>query len=176
MTTETYAKEYLTREIQEIENSPRLNVLTDLTVYEKAIIYKYSEDGYLDLNERLRVSEGKDISTFGVLLDECLSKLLDYQGRVYRGVDLSKHDLKRYLYAFENNLLITESFFISTSESQLASRMFGRNVQFQIISRTGKSIAEITKFEEREVLFRYNITFEILDISPKHDVIILKEK
>jgi hypothetical protein len=59
MTTEEYAKEYLTREIQEIENSNRLNVLTDLTVYEKAIIYKYSEDGYLDLNERLRVSEGK---------------------------------------------------------------------------------------------------------------------
>jgi hypothetical protein len=84
--------------------------------------------------------------------------------------------LKRYSEAFQNNILITESFFISTSESQLASRMFGRNVQFQIISKTGKSIKEITKFEEKEILFRYNITFEILDISPKQDVIILKEK
>jgi hypothetical protein len=177
MTTEKYAKKHLSREIQLIESSEeRLNVLPELTVYEKAIIFKYSEDGYFDLNEKLRLSEGKDISDFGILLDECLSKLPDYQGRVYRGVDLSKYDLKRYSEAFQNNILITESFFISTSESQLASRMFGRNVQFQIISKTGKSIREITKFEEKEILFRYNITFEILDISPKQDVIILKEK
>lgn len=177
MTTEKYAKEYLFHEIQLIESSEeRLNALPELTVYEKAIIFKYSEDGYEDLNEKLRLSEGKDISDFGMLLDKCLGKLPDYQGRVYRGVDLSKYDLNRYSEAFQNNILITESFFISTSESQLASRMFGRNVQFQIISKTGKSIREITKFEEKEVLFKYNISFEILDISPKRDVIILKEK
>ena len=177
MTIDEYAKKHLSREIQLIESSEeRLNALPELTVYEKAIIFKYSEDGYLNLNERLRLSEGKDISIFGILLNECLRKLPDYQGRVYRGVDLSKYDLNRYLEAFKNNILITESFFISTSESQLASRMFGRNVQFQIISKKGKSIREIAKFEdEKEVLFRYNTSFEILDISPNHDVIIMKE-
>ena len=51
MTTEQYAKKYLFREIKEIEISNRLNVLTELTVYEKALILKYSEDGYEDLNE-----------------------------------------------------------------------------------------------------------------------------
>ena len=116
MTTEDYAKEHLFREIKEIENSNRLNVLTELSVYEKAIIYKYSEDGYEDLNEKLRLSEGKDISTFGLFLDECLEKLPDYQGRVYRGVDLNKHDLNRYLKAFQGDIPVKESFFISTSE------------------------------------------------------------
>ena len=175
MTTEDYAKEYLFREIKEIEKSHRLNVLTELTVYEKAIIYKYSEDGYVDLNEKLRLSEGKDISTFGLLLDECLEKLHNYQGRVYRGVDLSKYDLNRYLKAFQGDIPVKESFFISTSESQLTSRMFGKNVQFQIISKTGKSIKEIGKFEEKEVLFRYNTLFEILDISLEQDIIIMRE-
>lgn len=177
MTLEEYAKEYLFREIHLIESSEeRLNALPELTVYEKAIIFKYSDDGYEDLNERLRLSEGKDISTFGKLLDECLEKLPDYQGRIYRGVNLSKKYLNRYLEAFQNNTLITEPFFISTSESQLASRMFGRSVQFQILSKTGKSIREIVKFEdEKEVLFRYNTSFEILDISPNHDIIIMKE-
>lgn len=177
MTIEEYAKKHLSREIQLIESSEeRLNALPELTVYEKAIIFKYSEDGYEDLNEKLRLSEGKDISAFGILLDECLKKLPDYQRRVYRGVNLNKYDLNRYLEAFQNNTFVTESFFISASESQLASRMFGRNVQFQIISKTGKSIREIAKFEdEKEVLFRYNTSFEILDISPTHDVIIMKE-
>jgi hypothetical protein len=79
MTTEKYAKKHLSREIQLIESSEeRLNASPELTVYEKAIIFKYSEDGYLDLNERLRLSEGKDISDFGIFLDECLSKLPDY--------------------------------------------------------------------------------------------------
>ncbi|PWK28904.1 ADP-ribosyltransferase exoenzyme [Arcicella aurantiaca] len=177
MTIEEYATKYLSLEIQLIESSQeRLNILPELTVYEKAIIFKYSEDGYEDLNEKLRLSGGKDISIFGILLDECLNKLPDYQGRVYRGVSLNKYDLNRYLEAFQNNILITESFFISTSESQLASRMFGRNVQFQIISKKGKSIREIAKFEdEREVLFRHNTCFEILDISHNQDVIIMKE-
>lgn len=79
MTTEEYAKEYLFREIKEIETSNRLNVLTGLSVYEKAVILKYSVDGYEDLNEKLRLSKGENISVFGMLLDECLSKLPDYQ-------------------------------------------------------------------------------------------------
>ena len=175
MTIEEYAKEYLFREIKEIENSNRLNVLTELSVYEKAIILKYSIDGYEDLNENLRLSGGEKISLFGTFLDECLEKLPHYQGRVYRGVDLSKYDLNKYLKAFESDIPIKEPFFISTSESQLTSRMFGKNVQFQIISKTGKSIKEIAKFEEKEVLFRYNTFFEILDISLKQDVIIMRE-
>jgi hypothetical protein len=56
MTTEKYAKKHLSREIQLIESSgERLNALPELTVYEKAIIFKYSEDGYLDLNEKLTI-------------------------------------------------------------------------------------------------------------------------
>ena len=163
MTTEKYAKEYLFREIKEIEKSHRLNVLTELTVYEKAIIYKYSEDGYLDLNEKLRLSEGKDISIFGLLLDECLSKLADYQDVVYRGVEMSYNELDKYRLAFDDKITITEHFFLSTSESKAKAYEWSKGnykVLFRILSKRGKSIESVTKYKvEKEILFRYNSDF-----------------
>ena len=163
MTTEDYAKEYLFREIKEIENSHRLNVLTELIVYEKAIIYKYSEDGYLDLNEKLRLSEGKDISVFGLLLDECLSKLPDYQEIVFRGVEMTYNELDKYRLAFINKTSVTEHFFLSTSESKAKAYEWSKGncrVLFRILSKRGKSIESATKYKiEKEVLFRYNSDF-----------------
>ncbi len=174
MTIEEYAKEYLFREIKDIETSYRLNVLTELTVYEKAIIFKYSEDGYEDLNEKLRLSNGNNISDYGIFLDESLSKLSDYEGVVYRGVKLNNVELNKYLFAFSKNEPIIEPFFVSTSISQLSARMFG-NVRFDIFSKKGKRISDIAKFNEGEVVFKYNTKFIILDISVKKDIIIMRE-
>ncbi|MDZ7899902.1 MAG: ADP-ribosyltransferase [Arcicella sp.] len=165
MTTEEYAKEYLTQEIQAIENSNRLNVLTELTVYEKAIIYKYSEDGYLDLNERLRISKGKDISDFGLLLDEFLSKLPDYQGIVFRGVNLPKYKIDEYFIKFERKERVIENAFLSTSLKTSEAYKYGTTV-LQIFSRTGKSVESISRYPyEKEILFRYNRQFEIVAID-----------
>ena len=165
MTTEEYAKEYLFREIKEIENSNRLNVLTELTVYEKAIIYKYSEDGYLDLNEKLRLSEGKDISVFGVLLNECLGKLPDYQGIVFRGVNFSQYKIDEFTNKLFNNERITEHAFLSTSLKANEAYKYGITI-LQIFSETGKSIGSISKYQnEKEILFRYNTIFEIIAVD-----------
>lgn len=46
MTAEEYANNYLENELKIIENSERKIVLPELTIFEKAIIYKYSDDGY----------------------------------------------------------------------------------------------------------------------------------
>ena len=59
MTVEEYANKYLENELKIIEGSNRKIVLPELTIFEKAIIYKYSEDGYQDLNEKLRISNGQ---------------------------------------------------------------------------------------------------------------------
>jgi hypothetical protein len=175
MTPEEYAKEYLFREIKEIETSYRLNILTELTVYEKAIIFKYSEDGYEDLNEKLRLSNGNNISNYGILLGDSLSKLPNYEGIVYRGVKLNNVELNKYMSAFSKDEPIVEPFFVSTSISQLSARMFG-NVRFEIFSKNGKKITEIARFNEGEVIFKYNTEFIILDISAKKDIIIMREK
>jgi ADP-ribosyltransferase exoenzyme len=166
MTTEKYAQKYLSREIQLIESSEeRMNALPELTVYEKAIIFKYSEDGYLDLNERLRLSEGKDISDFGIVLDECLSKLPDYQGIVFRGVDLPKHILDEYIAKLSNNEFVTETAFLSTSLKANEAYKYGMTT-LRIFSERGKFIGSISKYQnEKEILFRYNTTFEIIAVD-----------
>jgi hypothetical protein len=168
MTIEEYAKKYLFREIHLIESSEEgLNALPGLTVYEKAIIFKYSEDGYLDLNEKLRLSEGKDISDFGLLLDECLSKLPDYQDVVYRGEGLTDSELERYYLAFKHNEPLKECFFASSSKSRLKAYEWCREknkVMFEIFSFKGKVIEYASKYPaEKEVLFRYNSDFWVED-------------
>jgi ADP-ribosyltransferase exoenzyme len=166
MTTEKYAKKHLSREIQFIESSEeRMNTLPALTVYEKAIIFKYSEDGYEDLNERLRLSEGKDISDFGMLLDECLSKLPDYQAIVFRGVDFPKYKIDEYITKLSNNEFVIETAFLSTSLKANEAYKYGMTT-LRIFSERGKFIGSTSKYQnEKEVLFRYNTTFEIIAVD-----------
>jgi hypothetical protein len=137
MTPEEYVSMYLENELKIIENSDRKNILPELTIYEKAIIYKYSEDGYQDLNEKLRISNGVNIPIFGKLLSECLGKLPNFVGNVYRSTSLTDEEYNRYLTAYLKDGLIIESFFISASRSRLIGNQFG-NFRFEIFSQTGK--------------------------------------
>lgn len=168
---EEYSKTNLKYEISEIQVSNRNSELNQLNIYEKAIIYKYSSDGFEEVNEILRKSKGKNINEFGNYLDYSLKKLENYEGLVYRGANLSKTELNRYLNSFKKNLLLTEYSFTSTSKSRLIAMSFKGNVLFRIYSRTGKSIEKITKFgisgypNEKEVLFSSNRKFRILEIT-----------
>ena len=165
MTIEEYAKSFLEEEIRIIENSYRIDVFTELSVFEKAIIYKYSDNGYEDLNEKLRENQGMNMPLFGKFLDESLSKLPDFKGFVFRGIDLSKTEFKRYQDIFDENKFLTENFFISTSQSRFIGNQFG-TTRFEIFVKRGKSIEQIAKYnDEKEVILRYNSTFVISKIE-----------
>ena len=165
MTAEEYTITYLENELKIIENSDRNMVLPELTIFEKAIVYKYSEDGYQDLNERLRISKGADIPTFGKLLSECLDKLPNFIDNIHRGVNLTNKEYNRYLEAYLNDEIINEPFFISTSRSILVGSQFG-NVRFEIFCRTGKNIESIAKHPlEREILLRNNCRFRVISAN-----------
>ncbi len=168
---EKYATKSLSKEIKEVENSARINNLPNLSVFEKAAILKYTEDGFEYLNEKLRKSEGKEKTDFGKIIDQSLAKLDDFKGLVYRCVTLTKRELQLYRDAFDLGNPITEYAFLSTSKSKTTAYMFGKNTVFKIYSRTGKDIQKIAKFgsdhpqNEQEVLFRKGRSFHILDIS-----------
>lgn len=158
---EEYALKNLEGEISEIKVSNRNSELNQLNIYEKAIIYKYSRDGFDELNEILRKSKGEKINEFGNYLNYSLNKLESYEGLVYRGVNLSNSELDRYLNSFKTNSLLREYSFTSTSKSRLIAMSFNGNVLFRMFSKTGKSIEKITKFglsgypNEKEVLFNF---------------------
>jgi len=171
---EIYARKYLSRETQHIETSGRNKELLVLTKYERAIIYKYSDDGYEEVNEYLRISMDLFNTRFGKILNQCLSKLDNYQGVVFRCVNLTTAEVTRYFEALRINKPIIEYAFISTSKSELTAIAFGQNTKFAIYSETGKEIEKIAKFgkhnppNEKEVLFKSGTYFNILEITKEN--------
>lgn len=172
MNIEEYAKQYLALELREIEGSP-INNHSELTIYEKALIYNYSYVGYEDLNEHLRKSKGKTDILYSKLLNKCLNKLPDFEGLVYRCATLSDTELNRYIDAEKQNKPIIEHSFVSTSKSELTAFAYGKNTQFFIYSKTGKEIEKFAKFglynpsNEKEVLFKPGRTFNVLEVTKR---------
>lgn len=174
---EKYTKQFLTVELTIIESTKRIDELLILNVFEKAIIYKYSNDGYENLNEILR-NESQNNSEFGLLLEKCLNKLPNYTGLVYRGVFLNQEEKNKYLLAMTNNSPIIENTFVSTTKSRLIAMGFGTTL-FRIYSKSGKEIEKIATFglhnppSEQEVLFKPNKSFRVLEVQD--DLITLEE-
>lgn len=180
---ERYAKDYLQQEIREIEISERNNELPQLSLYEKAVIYKYSEDGYEGVNELLRTYKGSKSTNFGIAVDYCLSKLNSFSGLVYRCVELTPFELKQYAHAYQTGKPIKEFAFISTSKSRLIAMGYNKNTLFVILSKTGKEIEKIAKFgihnpsNEKEVLFKAGRSFNVVGITKegKQTLITMRE-
>jgi hypothetical protein len=176
--SEKYSKQHLSVELSLIQTTGRVKELPMIDIYEKAIIYKYSNDGYEVLNEELRNNGGQNNSEFGILLERCLNKLPNYQGLVYRGVFLTENEFKKYSHAMQNSVLVTETTFVSTTKSRLLAMEFGTTL-FRIISKSGKEIEKIATFgiysppSEQEVLFKPNRSFRVLEII--NDLITLEE-
>lgn len=168
--TEKYSTNRLKNELAEIEGSQRNQYLTMLNIYEKALIYKYSNYGYEAINERLRLSNGEEIDEFGKLLMKALNKLPNLIQLVYRGANLTTTEIDRYVDALEKNTLLKEHSFISATKSRFIAMAFG-NVFFRIFSKTGKDVEKVTKFglygtsNEQEVLFIPNRKFRILEVK-----------
>ena len=160
MTIEEYAIQYLEREIAILARLPELH--SSLSVYEKAIIYKYTDDGFDAINEVLRESKGAKISELGVYLSDILERIPSFEGYGFRGVDLPQSLIQQYIEACEKETIILEFTFVSGSKSATVARQFG-NVFFEIYSENWKNIEAISKYSiEKEVILKPNSTFEVL--------------
>ena len=99
----------------------------------------------------------------------------NYEGLVYRGVNLTEHALSKYMNACKQSHPVTENSFISTSKSRLIAMEYRGNVFFRIYSKPGKEIEKIAKFgvsnspNVEEVLFRSKRKFMILEIIKQVD-------
>lgn len=175
-----YCNKNLSSELEIIRTTGRANEFPQLNEFEKTIIYKYSDDGYENLNQQLRLNNGRNDTDFGKFLELSLFKLTDFNKIVYRGANLNSQELNKYIQAEKNNISIKEDCFISTTTSKLIATIgFQGNVLFMIYSRTGKSIEKITKFgiynppSEKEVLFVPNSEFRVLGIQQQQKYILI---
>lgn len=169
-----YVEKHLSKELHLVTNSKRVQNLVELNVYEICIIYKYSDDGYQSLNERLR--NLKSISLFGKYLNHCLKKLPNYKSLCYRTISCTKSDLNKYYDAFIDDLTIKEPSFLSCTKSMNLARQFNESPLFIILSKNGKDIEKFAKFglesfgqNEKEILFKNNSRFKVLNITESVD-------
>ncbi len=113
----------------------------------------YTGPGYLDLNNALRGGE-VDASQLARIeaVKTALAKLPPYEGPVIRGTNLPPEVLARY----QPGEVITEDAFLSTTTNAGVARSptFMGNVEFRILSKTGRDISPFSIFPgEREILF-----------------------
>ena len=160
-----------------VVSSPILNVSNGLDRYEKTLIYHYTSSGYLRINRAFRK---KRPSKPGKLLREALIKLPDYQGQVYRAADLTTKQIMRYRNALGKNAPAIEQTFVSTSRSPLTVRLYPKwNVRFQIVSRHGKNIEEMSHLgfhkppNEKEILFPPGCSFNILEVTDSNGLVLI---
>ena len=169
-----YVIDNLHKEMGIISSTGRNNEYPQLSVYEKAVIYKYSDRGFADLNSELRKSKGMTFSELATYLDESISKLDDYYGLVFRKVYLTDDEIQRYADALTNDEDLTEYTFISTTKSALFASLFTgtnkfpANCLFRMAIIHGKEIDKIAKFDEKEVLIRPNSIHQILGIKKEN--------
>ncbi|MDZ7877370.1 MAG: ADP-ribosyltransferase domain-containing protein [Saprospiraceae bacterium] len=170
----TLLSDYL-KEVEKTKKSDELEVLTN---YERAAIYAYTVDRYESLNEQLRKKNGTNDTFLGQYLDETLSKLPNVEGIiVHRCISMTAKMLSIYETAFENETPIIEHHFLSTSRDESIASMYLKHsknmyqVSYRIFSKTGKDIKKYSKYDrfsgqnEKEILFRPNTEFEIVNIS-----------
>jgi hypothetical protein len=123
----------------------------------------YTELGYEDLNEALR-SDTLDASqhTRVAALNSALEKLPAHHGAVVRGTNLPPDVLARY----QPGEYIKEKAFLSSTIDPVVAQSpaFAGNVEFRIMSSTGRDISSFSLFpDEQEVLFRAGTKFYVLN-------------
>jgi hypothetical protein len=134
-----------------------------LTTEHLSALADYTGPGHEDLNDALR-NETVDASQQARVdaLNRALDKLPPYEGPVVRGTDLPPDVLAQY----QPGAAVTESAFFSSSINPAVpqSTAFAGNVEFRVLSRTGRDISSFSMFPtEQEVLFPTGVTFYVLD-------------
>jgi hypothetical protein len=137
-----------------------------LTSTDLSALADYTGLGHDDLNDALR-SDSVDASQQARIdaLNRALDKLPPHNGPVFRGTDLPPEVLAQY----HPGAVVSESAFVSTSMDLgvAQSTAFAGNVEFRILSKTGRDISSVSMFpSEREVLFTTDVPFYVVDRRP----------
>lgn len=129
---------------------------------ELAAIVLYTQTYFVEMNSALRNRDKESMKDFGngiKLADKGLAKMPVHEGWVHRGVEsLPAEVLAKYV----PGVVVTEEAFTSTSQQEDAA--FAGKVKFNILSKTGRDVRQLSRVEaEKEVLFRPGTKFIVVD-------------
>ncbi len=164
--------DFVEQELQwALENYQKLKPnadLSPLTVQEAVLLYEYTKDAYNRLNRGIRQqSTDAYILEYETHLNAVLAKLPDYEGLVFRGANVSPERLIKYTTALENDEILQENCFLSTTtEEHIALDFSNTNTVFHIYSLRGKKVVKFSREQaEAEVLFSSKASFRVLGID-----------
>lgn len=139
-----------------------------LTQEEKQVLNQYISSDSYKINEKLYTNTPLTIEeeTMVKHIDNALDKIPNYKGYVNRSVFIKNQDhLNEILSVFNNKDLIGSwSSYVSSSKVVYDNTA---ELQFRILSKTGKNISSLNK-NEQEILFKRNTRFKIIDYNQKN--------
>jgi ADP-ribosyltransferase exoenzyme len=137
--------------------------LAGLTQEEVAAMIGYTSSDYQILNSALRAKNKTELLRLAPYIDRAsggLSRLPNYVGVVYRGASPPASVVSQYVVGN----VVEEAAYMSTSYIKGAN--FPGNVQYTILSKTGKQIDFLSMFKnEKEILFAPGSRFKVLDVT-----------
>jgi len=132
----------------------------NLTLNEAKILFSYTYSGY----KELKLNDYNIL--YKNLLILILNKIPNYSGVIYRNVDIENNFYKGEILYWEN--------ISSCSKIEDVAKSFNKNTTFQIYTKYGKDISNISIYSDEEEVILMPGIFEVLDI--KDDKILLIHK
>jgi ADP-ribosyltransferase exoenzyme len=143
-------------------HGPVAHYAAPLTSEDLSALDNYTGLGHEYLNDALRTGTLDASQQARVdALNRALEKLPPHGGLVYRGTDLPPEVLAQY----QPGAVVTEDAFVSTSVDPAVARSpaFSGNVEFRIVSKTGRDISSLSLIShEQEVLFPSGKQFYVI--------------
>jgi hypothetical protein len=143
-------------------HGPVAHYAAPLTSEDLSALNNYTGLGHEYLNDALRTGTLDASQQARVdALNRALEKLPPHGGLVYRGTDLPPEVLAQY----QPGAVVTEDAFVSTSVDPAVARSpaFAGNVEFRIVSKTGRDISSLSLIShEQEVLFPSGKQFYVI--------------
>jgi ADP-ribosyltransferase exoenzyme len=143
-------------------HGPVAHAAAPLTSEDLSALNNYTGLGHEYLNDALRTGTLDASQQARVdALNRALEKLPPHSGLVYRGTDLPPEVLAQY----QPGAVVTEDAFVSTSVDPAVARSpaFAGNVEFRIVSETGRDISSLSFIShEQEVLFPSGMQFYVI--------------
>jgi hypothetical protein len=153
---------YQPQSLEHSHHGPVTHDAAPLTTEYLSALNNYTALGHEELNDALRTGTLDASQQARVdALNQALGKLPPHSGLVYRGTDLPPEVLAQY----QPGAVVTEDAFVSTSADPAVARSpaFAGNVEFRIVSETGRDISSLSLIShEQEVLFPSGKQFYVI--------------
>jgi hypothetical protein len=159
---ETRYNEYVEKVEQAKMSRPELK---DIATEDLVAIKGYTSSDYQKLNDALRSKDATELNAvepYITVAESGLSQLPNFEGVVYRGIDMNKIPNLSEKYKIGN--VVTEEAF--TSSSTIKRGAFKRDTLITITSQTGKDVSILSDFpKQKEILFKPNTKFRVLEVT-----------